>query len=192
MSIGVLCLGILILALVVLFIAFFIIQHQRMLKEKKVQYLSCKKKQKFHHNRYQFYQKDIERLRSDYNKKLKDIIFLSKEISNKKKLILEVLEILREEVKQVDNQMDHDSDRIIHRRKNMIKNYWVELNGIKTAYLEKLKQVQSNQVSLERLKENKDDEFKIFAEIKSELEQLEDEYVRMLRNPVLPFRIERK
>ena len=191
MSIDILCLFILIFALFVLFVAILIINHQRMLKEKKMQYLSCQEKKHFHQSRYQSYQKDTDRLRSDYNNKLRDIILLSEEIGNKKKVITEVLEILRKEVNQIDHQMDRDSDKIIDRRKNMIKNYWQELNGIKTAYLEKVKQAQSDQVSLERLKVKKDDEFKKFIEMKSELEKIEDEYVQLMRNPVLPFRIKR-
>lgn len=190
MSIGISCLFILIAALVVLSMAFLIIQRQRMLKEKKSQYMTCRMKHNFHNRRYQGYQKDIERLRSIYNNKVKDIILLFEEISNKKKLITEGLEILREEVKQNYNRMNHDSDRIVARRKDMIRNYWQELNGKKAACLEKLKQARSDQFSLPKLEAKKNDEFRLSVEIKSELGKIEDEYNRLLRNPILPFKIE--
>ena len=191
MSIGILCLFVLVVASVAIFAAALIINQQRRLKEKKMQFISCSKKRDFHQSRYQGCQKEIERLKSDYNKKLTDLAFLSKEMSNKKQVITEVLEILREETSTIHEQMGHDSTNIMDRRKGMIKKYWQELNGEKTSYLEKLKRVGSNQVSLERLKENKDDEFKKLNQIQSQLENFKSEYLRLARNPILPFKIER-
>jgi len=191
MSIGILCLFVLVVASVAIFVAALIINQQRKLKEKKMQFISCSKKRDFHNSRYQGYQKEIERLRSDYNKKLTDLAFLSKEIISKKQVITEILEILREETGPIDYQVDHDSTKIIDRRKGMIKKYWQELDGGKTLYLEKLKRVLSDQVSLKRLKEKKDDEFEKLNQLQSQLENLKDEYLHMARNPVLPFKIER-
>jgi len=188
MSVGISCMIILIVAVAVLFMACLIIQRQRLLKEKKMQYVICRKKKNFHHSRYQFYQKDIERLKSDYNSKLKDTAVLSREISTKKKSIMEILEILIEENKQIDERMDRNSGKITDRRKNMISNYWQELNGAKTAYLEKVRQAHSDQVSLNGLQARQSEEFNKFTKTKSKLEQLKAEYSRLLQNPVLPFR----
>ena len=191
MSIGILCLFVLVVASVAISIAALIINQQRKLKEKKMQYLSCSKKRDFHQNRYQGYQKEIERLKSNYNKKLADISFLSEEISNKKQVIKEVLEILREETRPTDYQMEHDSSNITDRRKGMIKKYWQELDGRKALYLEKLNRVLSDQLSLKKLKVKKDDEFQKFSQLQSQVENLKEEYLRLARNPVLPFKIER-
>ncbi len=191
MSIVISCLLTLIVAMVVLFIAISIARRRQILEEKKAQYLNCKKKQNFHYSRYQSYQKDIERLRSDHNSKLEDIIFLSKEIETKKKVITEIIEILREEIKQIEKHTDGISTKIIERRKGMINKYWQELNGVKTAYLEKLKEVQTDKFSMESLIAKKDEEFRIYSEIQSEVENLKGEYESMLRKLVSPFRIEK-
>ena len=191
MSIGIVCLFVLVIASAAIFAAFLIINQQRRLKEKKMQFIACSKKRDFHHNRCQGYQKEIDRLRLNYNKKLADIAFLSQEISDKKKVITEVLDILREETRPTDYQIEHDSTNITDRRKEMIKKYWQELDGGKTLYLEKLKRILSDQVSLKRLKEKKDDEFKILNQLQSQVENLKEEYLCMERNPVLPFKIER-
>ena len=187
MSVAISCLIILIVSLVAIFMACLIIQRQRMLKAKRTQCVNCRKKKNFYHSRYQFYQKDLERLRSDYNHKLRDITVLSREISTKKNLIMEILEILIEENKQIDDRMSRNSDKITDRRKNMIGNYWQELNGAKTAYMEKVRQAHSDQVSLKGLQAKQGEEFDKFIKIKSELKKLEADYARLLKNPVLPF-----
>ena len=126
-----------------------------------------------------------------HNSKLEDIIFLSKEIETKKKVITEIIEILREEIKQIEEHTDGISTKIIERRKGMINKYWQELNGVKTAYLEKLKEVQTDKFSMESLIAKKDEEFRIYSEILSEVENLKSKYESMLRKPVSPFRIEK-
>jgi len=191
MSVGISCLFLLVFVLIVLAGALLITSHQRRLKEKKMQFVNCKKQRDFHHSRFQSHQKEIERLRLDYNNKLTDLSFLSQEISNSKQVITEILDILQEETSALREQTGHDSTKITDRRKEMIKKYWQEFNGKKAGYLEKLKQARSDQVSLERLKAQKDDEFKKCNQLQSRLENLKSEYLRLARNPILPFKTEK-
>lgn len=178
-----------IIALMVLF-AFIKISHrQQMLNEKKARYGNFIKKRKFHFNRYQAYQKDIERLNSVLNEKFKDMTLLSMEIEDRKKIIKEILDILREEDNKIEEQTDPSFIKIVDRRKSMFKEQWEELNGDKTAYLEKYKQVQADMVPIENLKSKKNNEFRVYSEMRSEEERLKGEYENILQKPVFLLKI---
>ncbi len=187
MSIGMTCLLVFILSLGVLFVAILVIRRQRMLAEKKSQYLACMKQRDYHQRRFKACQVDIEKLRASYNSLLRDLNLLLIEMGKKKKEIKEILEVLKEESKGVDGQVEQDLTRIIERRKGMLKKDWQEFNGKKTSYLEKLKQAISDRQSMNGYIMRKEEEFKKWSELEARLQQLKKEYARMVRNPIIPF-----
>lgn len=187
MSIGITCLLVFILSLGVLFIAILVIRRQRMLAEKKSQYLNCMKQRDYHQRRFKACQVDIEKLRASYNSLLRDLNLLLIEMGKKKKEIKEILEVLKEESKGVDGQVEQDLARIIERRKGMLKKDWQEFNGKKTFYLEKLKQAISDRQSMNGYIMRKEEEFKKWSKLEAYLQQLKKEYGRMVRNPIIPF-----
>lgn len=187
MSIGMTCLLVFILSLGVLFIAILVIRRQRMLAEKKAQYLACMKQRDYHQRRFKACQVDIEKLRVSYNSLLRDLNLLLIEMGKKKKEIKEILEVLKEESKGVDGQVEQDLTRIIERRKDMLKKDWQEFNGKKTSYLEKLKQAISDRQSMNGYIMRKEEEFRKWSKLEDYLKQLKKEYARMVRNPIIPF-----
>jgi hypothetical protein len=161
--------------------------HRRLLEEKKAAYLNVRKERGFHYRRFTTCQADLERLRVSFNSRLREVNHLKNEIEGKKKEIQDILDILREEFKQVDNEMDKDLTRIIGRRKGMIVNHWKELNGKKTLYLEKLKESQVDKLSRQKLIETKESEYQMLSQLNSELARLKAEYARIARRSILSF-----
>lgn len=187
MSIGVMFLFVFILSLGILLIAILIIRHQRLLAEKKSQYLDCMKKRDYHQRRYKTHQVDIEKLRASYNSLLRDLNLLLTEMEQKGNEIREVLDVLKEESKDIDEQMEQDLARIIERRKGMLKKDWQVFNGQKTSYLEKIKQAISDRQSMNGYIVRKEEEFLKWKELETRLHQLKKEYELILRNPIIPF-----
>jgi hypothetical protein len=187
MSVGIMFLFVLVVSVVVLSIAILVIRHQRMLAEKKSQYLNCMKQRDYHQRRYKACQVDIDKVRASHNNLLGDLNQLLIEMEEKRNGISEVLEILREESKGVDNQMEQDITRIIERRKGMLKNDWQVFNGLKASYLEKLKKALSDRQSMNEAIMKKEDEFKRWKHLEACLQQLQKEYEQIKRNPIIPF-----
>ena len=187
MSMTVMFLVALLVSVAILAIAILVFRHQRMLQEKKAQYLKCRKEQGFHHRRYTTYQADLDRLRVAYNSRLRDLMLLGSEIEKSKDEIREILDILREESKTVDEEMERDLSRIIMRRKGMIANLWVATNGKKQLWLEKLKQAREDRRVQSDLIEKKDREFQLLTKTNSELGKLKREYETISRSSVFSF-----
>ena len=184
---GIMLLLVLILSLGFLFVAIMIIRHQRMLAEKKSRYLSCMKERDYHQRRYKACQVDIDKLRGSYNSLMRDLNLLLIEMGKKRNEIMDILEILKEESRDIDEHMEQDLTRIIERRKGMLKNNWQEFNGQKTIYLEKLKQAVSDKQSMSRYIMTKEEEFRKWSKLETILQQFKKEYEQMMRNPIIPF-----
>lgn len=184
---GIMLLLVLILSLGFLFIAILVIRHQRMLAEKKSRYLSCMKERDYHQRRYKACQVDIDKLRGSYNSLMRDLNLLLIEMGKKRNEIMDILEILKEESRDIDEHMEQDLTRIIERRKGMLKNNWQEFNGQKTIYLEKLKQAVSDKQSMSRYIMTKEEEFRKWSKLETILQQFKKEYEQMMRNPIIPF-----
>jgi len=178
---------VLILSLGFLFIAILVIRHQRMLAEKKSRYLSCMKERDYHQRRYKACQVDIDKLRGSYNSLMRDLNLLLIEMEKKRNEIMDILEILKEESRDIDEHMEQDLTRIIERRKGMLKNNWQEFNGQKTIYLEKLKQAVSDKQSMSKYIMTKEEEFRKWSKLETSLQQFKKEYEQMMRNPIIPF-----
>lgn len=187
MSAGIMLLLVLILSLGFLFVAIMVIRHQRMLAEKKSRYLSCMKERDYHQRRYKACQVDIDKLRGSYNNLMRDLNLLLIEMEKKRNEIKDILEILKEESRDADKQMEQDLTRIIERRKGMLKDNWQEFNGQKTIYLEKLKQAVSDKQSMSRYIMTKEEEFRKWSKLETILQQFKKEYEQMMRNPIIPF-----
>ncbi len=187
MSAGIMLLLVLILSLAFLFITILIIRHQRMLAEKKARYFSCMKQRDYHQRRYKACQVDIDKLRGSYNSLMRDLNLLLIEMGKKRDEIMDILEILKEESRDVDEHMEQDLTRIIERRKGMLKNNWQEFNGQKTIYLKKLKQAVSDKQSMSKYIMAKEEEFRKWSRLETSLQQFKKEYEQMMRNPIIPF-----
>ncbi len=184
---GIMILLVLILSLGLLFVSILVIRHQRMLAEKKSRYLSCMKERDYHQRRYKACQVDIDKLRGSYNSLMRDLNLLLIEMGKKRNEIMDILEILKEESRDIDEHMEQDLTRIIERRKGMLKNNWQEFNGQKTIYLEKLKQAVSDKQSMSRYIMTKEEEFRKWSKLEIILQQFKKEYEQMMRNPIIPF-----
>ncbi|HUU26170.1 MAG TPA: hypothetical protein VM123_00020 [archaeon] len=187
MYLTILFLVILILALVALAVAMAYYRRQRMLDEKKVHYLGLRKENGNHWRRFESYQADIDRIRSDYNARLREIAILLGEIEQKRKEVRDVLGILKEEVRQKDDSMDRDLGKIIDRRKDIYRKLWSEFNGKKALYLSKLRQAKQSQVAIQNTNVKKDQEYQRWNETKILMERVKKEYESLLRNPLFSF-----
>jgi len=83
--------------------------------------------------------------------------------------------------------MERDLSRIIVRRKGMIENLWVGMNGKKTLWLEKLKQARADRGAQNDLIDKKDREFQLLTQLNDELGKLKREYDNILRRSILSF-----
>jgi hypothetical protein len=165
-----------IFSLVIIGLAMAYYHRQRILQEKKIRYLNVKKENSAHWRRYESYQADIDRLRSNYNTRLREMALFKIDIDAKKKEIKEILEILKEETKHVDSVMDRDLVRIIDRRKDILKKLWTEQDGKKAAYLEKLQLAKQNQVSVDIIGSKTEQEYQLWNQTKFLLERIKKEY----------------
>lgn len=187
MSAGIMLLLVLILSLGFLFFSILIIRHQRMIAEKKSRYLNCMKERDYHQRRYKACQVDIDKLRGSYNSLMRDLNLLLIEMEKKRNEIMDILEILKEESRDIDEHMEQDLTRIIERRKGMLKDNWQEFNGQKTIYLKKLKQAVSDKQSMSKYIMTKEEEFRKWSKLETSLQQFKKEYEQMMRNPIIPF-----
>ena len=174
----------LLIAIFILVIAILVFRHQRALQEKKAMYLRCRKEQGFHHRRYTTFQADLDRLRVAYNSRLRDLMLLGSDIEKAKDEIREILNILREESKMIDEEMKQDLSRIIMRRKGMIENLWTVMNGKKMLWLEKLKKAREDCRTQNDLIDKKEREFKMLNDLNNELGRLKREYESISRSSV--------
>ncbi|MFH1069094.1 MAG: hypothetical protein V1794_05670 [Candidatus Glassbacteria bacterium] len=187
MTLGLALIAAILICLAIFGLAIMTFRHQRLLQEKKGMYLNAHKERSLHYRRYTTCQADLERLRVSFNNRLRELGHLKVEIQAKKKEIQDILDILREESKQVDEEMEKDLTRIIERRKGMILNHWKELNGKKALYLGKLKEAQTDKGSRQSLMEKKESEFQMLSRMNSELARLKSEYERIVRRPIFSF-----
>jgi len=172
------CLGIMVVAVLVF-------RHQRMIQEKKAAYQKCSKERTFHHRRYTTLQADLDRLRVSYNNRIRELMLMDKEIEGLKGEIREILEILRDESKSVDQEMEQDLSRIIERRKGMTENLWNEINGKKLLWMDKIKQAKTDRNSQSGLIEKKEREYKLLAQYNNELTKLKQEFEELSRSSIL-------
>jgi hypothetical protein len=175
----------LLICLGILAVAVLVFRHQRMLQEKKAAYQKCSKERVFHHRRYTTLQVDLDRLRVSYNNRIRELMLMNTEMEKLKGEIREILEILRDESKSVDQEMEQDLSRIIERRKGMIENLWKEINGKKMLWMDRVKQARTDRKSQNGLIEKKDREFQLMAQFNDELVKLKHEYDELARSSIL-------
>ena len=185
MGVGTMFFVALLIAVATLVVAILVFRHQRMLQEKKATYLKCSKEHGFHNRRYKTLQVDLERLRSSYNSRIRELMQMNMEMEQLRKEIKEILEILRDESKSVDQEMEQDLSRIIQRRKGMIKKLWWEINGKKTLWMDKIRQAKADRKSQNDLIEKKDREFQLITQLNKELARLKHEYERLAQSSMI-------
>jgi len=187
MSYGLAIVAVFILSMAVLVVAIMLFRHQRQVAEIKATFLNSKKQRNFFHQRYLTYQADLDRLRVSYNSMMKELVHIKSEMTDCKNGIKEILEILKEETRGVDDQMSQELSRIIDRRKSIVRQQWQEFNGKKALLLEKMDLALTEKASEESLIQKKDDAFAKLTEMNAILSRIKKEYERVVRSPIISF-----
>ena len=187
MGVGMMFVVALLVSVMTLIGAVLVFRHQRRLQEKKAAYVRCTKERGYHHRRYTVLQADLERLRVSFNSRIRDLMQMNTEMEQIKGEVKEILEILRDESKAVDHEMELDLSRIIKRRKGMIMKLWREIDSKKTLWMEKNKQAKAERESQNNLIQQKDKAFKSFTQLSHELARLKQEYERLASSSIVSF-----
>ncbi len=187
MNVGMMFFVALLISGLTLLAAILIFRRQRMLQEKKAAYMRCNKERGVRHRRYTTLQADLDRLRASYNSRVRELMQLNREMEKLRNKIKEILGILRDESKSVDQEMDLDLNRIIIRRKGMIEKLWKEINGKKVLWMEKVKQAKSDRKSQNGLIDKKDREFQLLTQLSTELSRLKQDYDQLTQSSILSF-----
>ncbi len=178
---------ILVSSLFILFMAMSMFRRQRLLDEKKAEYLTIKRKNSHHWSLFRKSQANIDRIKSLCRNKESELFTLLNEIENIKKDIKDTLVILKKETKQVEGDLAEDLGRIIVRRKTLVKNSWQSMNGKKVAFIERLKEIQGLVASTEREKSVKDQEYLKWNETKQVLARIKREFGQIHRSRFISF-----
>jgi hypothetical protein len=187
MTLGIVIVMVLLCSFAVLFTAMNIYRRQRMLEDKKAEYHSLRMKNSSHWSLFRKSQANIDRLHTLFKDKQTEIIALLQNIENDKKEIKETLEILKKEAKQTSGDLGGDLERIVERRKILIKKHWLTMNGKKVMFVERRKELQSLMASVEREKTNKDKEYAKWVDTKDRLAHLKSEYEQISTKPFFSF-----
>ncbi|MEA2064176.1 MAG: hypothetical protein U9P14_10790 [Gemmatimonadota bacterium] len=183
---------IIIIACFVLFAALQAYRRQRLLDQKKAQYLNFKKKGSYHWSRFMKIKADIERTIDKCKMKRNELSLLLLEIADGNEEVRQVLEILKEEIKSNKEETDYDVGRIIDRRKKLLRNRWKDLNGKRTSYQDRRKELQILILSIDEEKREKEREYTRWNETKIILENVKNEYDRIRNQPFFLFAIRGK
>lgn len=175
------------IALIVLFLAMTVYRHQRRLEQKKVEYLALKKETATHWMHYEKAQVNIDRIKSKNKEKQNEMGLMQMEINRNRKEISEIMEILKEEIKNADEEMNQDLSRIISRRKAMLKKSWSNCNLKKRKYLDDLNMIRTLNGS--QLDENrkKDVLYNRWKSSGEAMEKIKRDYESLANSSALPF-----
>ncbi len=187
MTLGIVIVMVLLCSFAVLFTAMNIYRRQRMMEEKKAEYQSLKMKNNSHWSLFRRALANIDRLNTLCKSKQTELITLLQDIEIDKKEIKETLEILKKETREASGDLGRDLERIIERRKMLIKKRWLTMNGKKVMFVERRKELQSHMASIEREKTNKNKEYAEWTETKDRLARLKREYERISTQPFFSF-----
>ena len=103
---------ILVSSLAILFFAMSMFRRQRLLDEKKAEYLTIKRKNSYHWSLFRKAQANIDRIKSLCRNKESELITLLNEIANIKKDIKETLEILKKESSSGARRLSRRAGRV--------------------------------------------------------------------------------
>jgi len=187
MTFGIVIIMVLLCSFAVLFTAMNIYRRQRMLEDKKAEYQSLRMKNSSHWSLFRRALANIDRLHTLFKNKQTEIIALLQDIENDKKEIKETLEILKKEAKQTSVDLGGDLERIVERRKILIKKHWLAMNGKKVMFVERRKELQSLMASVEREKTAKDKEYAKWVDTKDSMARLKSEFERISTKPFFSF-----
>ncbi len=175
------------ISLGVLGVAMIYFRHQRSLQEKKNQYQILHKECGAIWRRYESCQGDIDRMRANYTGRVREMNLLLGDVDAKRREIRDVLEILKEESRRVDLEMDRDLLRIIERRKGILQRAWNEYDGKKAAYLGKLQLAHQSQEGMSSINLRRDQEYQRWSQVKLRMERAKREYEALARRSVFSF-----
>ena len=187
MTFGIVVVMVLLCSFAVLFTAMNIYRRQRMLEDKKAEYQSLRMKNSSHWSLFRRALANIDRLHTLFKNKQTEVIALLQNIENDKKEIKETLEILKKEAKQTSGDLGGDLERIVERRKILIKKHRLAMNGKKVLFVERRKELQSLMASVELEKTTKDKEYAKWTDTKDRLAHLKSEYEQLSTKAFFSF-----
>ena len=174
-------------ALIILFLALTVYRHQRRLEQKKAEYMAVKKETATHWMHYEKTQINIDRIKGKNREKQNEMGLMQLDIQRNRKEVSEIMEILKEEIKNADEEMDQDLSRIISRRKAMLKKSWSNCNLKKRKYIDDLNMIRKlNESQLEENKK-KDVLYNRWKSSKEVMEKIKRDYELLVTSSALPF-----
>ncbi|MBN2289330.1 MAG: hypothetical protein JXQ83_08355 [Candidatus Glassbacteria bacterium] len=187
MTLGVVVFLILLFSVAVLFVATNIYRRQRMLEQKKAEYLHYHRQQNSHWALFRKAQANIDRIKGLCKNKQAEFVTILQAVEEDKKEIKETLEILKKETRSTGDDFAGDLGRIIERRKTLIKKRWLNMNGKKAAFIGRRKELQALMNSIDREIKVKDRAYEKWLETKGTLSRIKIEYERISNKPVSAF-----
>jgi len=177
------------LVISILILVFAVAFHRRqlILNQKRAEYLTIKRDNASHWKRFETCQVEIDRYKSDVKLRSRDLHVMIVEMDKKRHEIRDVLEILREENDQADNEMDRELTKIVERRKGILRGHWKELNGMKTLFIQKMGDVSQLKSGIDSVLLRKDDEYQKWAKTKVQMERLKNEFDAVSRSSIFSF-----
>jgi hypothetical protein len=177
----------LVLSVVIFFIAVGIHRRQQLLNLKRSEYLVAKRDNAAHWKRFETCQVEIDRCKSDVKMRSRDLHVMILEMDKKRNEIREILNILREESERADLEMDRELAKIVERRKMILRTHWKEMNGIKTLFIQKMKEISQFRAGIANVLSRKDDEYVKWNKTKMQMERLKREFEAVSRSSIFSF-----
>lgn len=177
----------LVLSVIVFFFAVGIHRRQQLLNLKRSEYLVVKRDNAVHWKRFETCQIEIDRCKSDVKMRTRDLNVMILDMDKKRNEIREVLNILREENDRADLEMDRDLTKIVERRKMILRTHWKEMNGLKTLFIQKMKEVSQLRGGIASVTTRKDDEYLKWTRTKMQMERLKREFEAVSRSSIFSF-----
>ncbi len=176
-----------ILSAVIFFFAVGIHRRQQLLNLKRSEYLVAKRDNAAHWKRFETCQIEIDRCSSDVKMRTRDLHVMILEMDKKRNEIREILDILREENDRADLEMDRELTKIVERRKLILRTHWKELNGVKTLFIQKMKEISQLRGGISSVLARKDDEYLKWTRTKMQMERLKREFEAVSRSSIFSF-----
>ncbi|MCE5272851.1 hypothetical protein LLH00_16350 [bacterium] len=172
----------LVISITILIFAMAFHRRQIILNQKRAEYLTVKRDNAAHWKRFETCQVEIDRYKADVKLRSRDLNVMIVEMDKKRHEIRDVLEILRDENDQAENDMDRELTKILERRKGILRGHWKELNGMKTLFIQKMADVSQLKSGIDSVVVRKDDEYQKWAKTKIKMDRLKNEFEAVSRS----------
>jgi hypothetical protein len=187
MTLGVVIVLMLFFSVAVLFVAMNIYRRQRLLADKKAEYNSCRRNNASQWSLFRKAQANIDRIKNSCTNKQSELFSLLQAVNQDKIEIKDTLEILKRESSQTKDDFGGDLERIIERRKMLVKKRWNTTNGKKALFIERRKELQNLMGSMDREVILKDKVYAKWLKTKTKMDRIRSEYSRISTKPISAF-----